>query len=227
MANGTTEPIESIGSNCTGIGARGSGIEEPSRYHRPVRLILASASPRRAELLTAAGFEFDVQPVEVDETPRPGEDPAEYVARLASAKARALVSIDPHRPVLAADTTVVVDGQILGKPQNGADARRMLALLSGRGHDVLTGVALRLGERVLCEVERTKVVFLPLDAAEVEWYVASGEPADKAGAYAVQGLAARFVDRIEGSYSNVVGLPIARVHQMVRAIGIETVQLPR
>jgi septum formation protein len=184
-----------------------------------VRLILASASPRRAELLAAAGFDYDIRPVEVDETPLPGEDPAAYVARLAAEKARALDPAGGDGPILAADTTVVADGRILGKPADAVDARRMLTMLSGREHEVLTGVALRLGDRLLCEVARTTVRFLPLDPDEVDWYVASGEPADKAGAYAVQGLAARFVDRIEGSYSNVVGLPISLVHRMLKGMG--------
>jgi len=185
----------------------------------PMRLILASASPRRAELLAAAGFGFDARAVEVDETALPDEDPAAYVRRLAVVKARTCDGVDDGDLVLAADTTVVVDGQLLGKPADEVEARRMLQLLAGREHDVLTGVALRLGPRVLQAVEITRVHFLPLDDSEIDWYVASGEPADKAGAYAVQGLAARFVDRIEGSYSNVVGLPVSRVYQMLREIG--------
>lgn len=183
-----------------------------------MRLILASASPRRTELLSAAGFRFDVRPVEVDETPRPQEEPAAYVLRLAALKAQSCECEDDGHVVLAADTTVVVDGLLLAKPSDDADARRMLRLLSGRGHDVLTGVALRRGARLVTAVETTRVRFSRMDEAEIDWYVASGEPADKAGAYAVQGLASRFVERIEGSYSNVVGLPVARVYELLREI---------
>jgi septum formation protein len=186
-----------------------------------MHLTLASASPRRAELLAAAGFDFDVHPVEVDETPLPGEDPAAYVSRLALLKAQRCQCDRVGELVLAADTTVVVDGQLLAKPVDEAEARRMLRLLAGREHQVLTGVALRLGSRVLSAVEATGVRFVALGEAEIDWYVASGEPAGKAGAYAVQGLAARFVDRIEGSYSNVVGLPVSRVYLMLRELAGE------
>jgi septum formation protein len=183
-----------------------------------MRLILASASPRRAELLAAAGFAFDVRPVEVDETPRSGEDPVAYVLRLAVLKAQSCEGPVQGDVVVAADTTVVVDGAILGKPADDADARRMLRLLSGRRHDVLTGVAVRRGTDVLSACEATGVRFLPLEDSEIDWYVASGEPDGKAGAYAVQGLAARFVDWIQGSYSNVVGLPVSRVHLMLKEL---------
>jgi septum formation protein len=186
-----------------------------------VRLILASGSPRRAELLTAAGFTFETRPVQVDETPLPDEDAVGYVRRLAVSKAQTCDGAGPGDVVLAADTTVVVGRQLLGKPADEADARRMLRLLAGREHEVLTGVALRVGLRVFDAVEATQVHFVPLEDADIDWYVASGEPADKAGAYAVQGLAARFVDRIQGSYSNIVGLPVSRVHQMLRAVGYE------
>ncbi len=185
-----------------------------------MRLILASASPRRAELLSAAGFDFDVRPVQVDETPLPGELPSAYVLRVAVLKAQSYQRLAEGEVVLAADTTVVVDGSILGKPDDDADARRMLRLLSGREHEVLTGVALRENGRIVSAVESTRVHVLPLSGAEVDWYVASGEPADKAGAYAVQGLAARFVHRIDGSYSNVVGLPVSRVFLMLKALAV-------
>lgn len=178
-------------------------------------LILASASPRRAELLTSAGFEFIVRPVDIDERPLPGESPNDYVLRLAREKAAAAAGPDPRDVVLAADTTVVVDDLILAKPQDDSDAKRMLRLLAGRDHDVLTGVAIRLGAREVTGVASTRVRFASLSNAEIDWYVASGEPRDKAGAYAVQGLASRYVDRIEGSYSNVVGLPVALVYQML------------
>jgi septum formation protein len=182
-------------------------------------LLLASASPRRAELLRAAGFAFDVQPAHADESIHPGETPEVYVRRVAEAKARAVLPSATGRVVVAADTTVVVDGHILGKPENEADAARMLRLISGRRHDVLTGVTVATAARMLTRVETTAVEFATLGDEDVAWYVASGEPADKAGAYAVQGLASRFVTRIEGSYSNVVGLPVALVYQLLRELG--------
>ncbi|HVG53992.1 MAG TPA: Maf family protein [Vicinamibacterales bacterium] len=180
------------------------------------RLVLASASPRRAELLRAAGIDFEVAAANVDETPLPGETAREHVARLAEAKARAVHARDGERIVLAADTVVVVDSQILGKPVDDADAKRMLSLLSARTHEVLTAVSVfHPGEIVDTRVEVTSVEFTRLSDADIEWYVGTGEPLDKAGAYAVQGLASRFIPRIEGSYSNVVGLPIALVYQML------------
>ena len=182
-------------------------------------VILASASPRRADLLTAAGVSFEVRAVDVDERPRDGEAAADYVARVAADKATACLATSDEA-VLAADTVVVVDGVILGKPADDGDAARMLRLLSGRGHDVLTGVAVRRGGAVTVGVDTTAVVFAPLSDADIAWYVASGEPRDKAGAYAVQGLAARFVERIDGSYSNVVGLPIALVSRMLAGSGV-------
>jgi septum formation protein len=180
-------------------------------------VILASASPRRAELLTAAGVAFEVLAVEVDERPFGGETAVDYVARVAAGKARAC-PVAKNVVVLAADTVVVVDGRILGKPADDADAARMLRLLSGRGHDVLTGVAVRRGGEVAVAVESTAVTFSPLSAADVAWYVASGEPTGKAGAYGIQGLASRFVERVAGSYSNVVGLPVALVCRMLAEV---------
>jgi septum formation protein len=177
-------------------------------------LILASASPRRADLLAAAGLEFSVRPVEVDERPLDGEAPPDYVLRVARNKARACNATSDD-VVLAADTAVVIDGLILGKPTDDADAARMLRLLSGRVHHVLTGVAVRRGSREVVAVETTAVTFDRLNEDEIRWYVASGEPRDKAGAYAVQGLASRFVTRIDGSHSNVVGLPVARVSRLL------------
>ncbi len=182
-------------------------------------VVLASASPRRAELLAAAGVSFEVRAVEVDEQPLAGEAPADYVLRVALDKARACRA-PVGAVVLAADTVVVVDGHILGKPADDADAARMLRWLSGRAHDVLTGVAVRSIEREATAVDSTVVSFAPLDEADITWYVASGEPRDKAGAYGVQGLASRFVARIDGSYSNVVGLPVALVCSMLA--GFET-----
>jgi septum formation protein len=182
-------------------------------------LILASASPRRADLLAAAGYRFIVRPVEIDERPRDGEPPHGYVRRLAIEKSKAAQAGCAARPediVLAADTSVVVDGEILGKPRDDVDARRMLSLLSGREHAVLTGLALIRGDRVVSDVAVTRVQFLLIAPEEMTWYVASGEPRDKAGAYAVQGLASRFVAEIHGSYTNVVGLPIALVRILLR-----------
>jgi septum formation protein len=184
---------------------------------RPLdRIILASASPRRAELLRAAGIDFDVRPADIDEAMRPGEAPGDYVSRLAEAKARAVHERDGNQTVLAADTAVVVDGQILGKPMDEADAKRMLRMIGGRTHEVLTAVSIfHPGEIVDTRMDATTVEFAELSDPDIEWYVSSGEPMDKAGAYAVQGLASRFVTRVEGSYSNVVGLPIALVYRML------------
>jgi septum formation protein len=181
-----------------------------------VRLILASASPRRADLLAAAGLPFEVMPVEIDERVLGGESPVDYVSRLALAKAREVARRNPGTLVLGADTAVVVDERILGKPVDAAEAVQTLRMLSGRTHDVLTGVAICLDRREAREVARTRVRFLQLSPEEITWYVASGEPYDKAGAYAVQGLASRFVESINGSYSNVVGLPVAAAYRLLQ-----------
>jgi septum formation protein len=183
-----------------------------------VRLILASASPRRAELLRAAGYVFDIMAVDIDERVLAGERPEEYVRRLALEKS-AVAGPHEGRVILAADTAVVVDGEILGKPADAGDSRKMLALLSGREHRVLTGLSLRNGALELGGVESTSVWFSPLSRPEIDWYVASGEGRDKAGGYAIQGLASRFIPRINGSYSNVVGLPIHHVAQLMTEIG--------
>jgi septum formation protein len=184
-----------------------------------VRLILASASPRRSELLTAARIPFDVRPVEVDERPLAGEDAASYVVRVARGKAAAFGPLPPDTVLLAADTTVVVDGRMLGKPDDDADAARMLGLLSARWHEVFSGVAFRFPGGEAASFDVSRVHFLPLHQDEVAWYVATGEPVGKAGAYAIQGLASRFIDRIEGSYSNVVGLPVSRVWEELKRLG--------
>jgi len=170
--------------------------------------------------LRAAGIEFDVIHADVDETVHRGELPDAYVRRVAEAKARAVAERQRERLVLAADTTVVIDDAMLGKPLDDDDAKRMLCLLSGRTHEVLTAVAVcRTGmSEPLVDVERTEVEFAPLTEFEIDWYVATGEPRDKAGAYAIQGYASRFVTRIDGSYSNVVGLPIALVYQMLKGL---------
>ncbi len=174
-------------------------------------IILASASPRRAELLRAAGLEFIIAPVDVDERQLPDETPDAYVARVAALKAGAALARQPDRTILAADTAVVLDGDVFGKPVDAADAARMLRRLSGRSHRVLTAVVVAAGGRRVSFVDATTVWMTPLGEDVIAWYVASGEPLDKAGAYAVQGLASRFVTRIDGSYATVVGLPVARV----------------
>lgn len=183
-----------------------------------MRLILASASPRRAELLTAAGFAFDIQPADVDETPRPSESPTDYALRVARDKAAAVARScrESARPVLAADTVVVAGDEILGKPRDDSDARRMLKRLSGGVHAVHTGVVLHAASGEREELVTTRVRVLPLSDDEISWYIATGEAHGKAGAYAIQGYAARFIDHIDGSWSNVVGLPIATVYRMLR-----------
>jgi septum formation protein len=185
-----------------------------------LRLVLGSASPRRAELLRAAGFDFDVRVVEVDERIDAGEQAEQYVRRLAQAKSAAVHDlvggrIDASIMTLGADTAVVIDGHVLGKPASDEEAAAMLARLSGRDHDVLTAVSLRRGGREMGGVERTLVSIASLSTQEMMWYVKSGEGRDKAGAYAIQGLASRFAPKICGSYSNVVGLPIALVHELI------------
>ena len=206
-----------------------------------MRLVLASASPRRAELLRSAGFEFETLAVDLDERVGPGEAPEDYVRRLAAEKSarameRACEAVSGFRQtgatdkgpaeaghaaqlvILGADTVVVVDGMILGKPRDDEDAISMLRRLAGRPHQVLTGVSLRGSAREVSRVETTTVDFSPLTAADIRWYVETGEGRDKAGAYAIQGLAARFIRGIHGSYSNVVGLPIAAVHELLAEI---------
>jgi septum formation protein len=202
-------------------------------------LVLASASPRRRELLTQAGYSFEVHPAHIPEDPLPNEDPAAYVTRLAREKAQAVYNEIMGAPgsasgiwettkdsaseerasaapqVLGADTTVAIDDHILGKPESSADAARMLRLLSGRIHRVLTGVALVTATSTQVAAESTAVTFLALSDEEIDAYIATGEPMDKAGAYAIQGRAARWIPRIEGCYFNVVGLPIALVSSLL------------
>ncbi len=187
-----------------------------------MKLILASASPRRAELLRDAGMPFIVISSAVDETPFPGEPPQDHVLRLANAKAE-LVAARAIGPaiVIAADTIVLLEGHILGKPRSSDDARHMLEKLSGRTHSVLTGVALiRLPDaESRTFVETTQVHFARLSSEEISRYLASGEPHDKAGAYAIQGRAGRYIPRIEGCFFNVVGLPLARLQQALTELG--------
>ncbi|MBI2681848.1 MAG: septum formation inhibitor Maf [Acidobacteriales bacterium] len=183
-------------------------------------LILASGSPRRRELLTAAGIAFTVQPADVPEIQKPGEAAAAFASRVATEKARAVAGARPGSFVLAADTIVVVDGAVLGKPRDAADAARMLRMLSGREHEVTTGVCLIQPDgSVLAETVTTVVRFVPLTDSDVAGYIASGEPMDKAGAYAIQGLASRWIPEVRGEYANVVGLPIARVWKILKAAG--------
>ena len=187
-------------------------------------LILASASPRRQELLRNAGISFRVHPADVDETPLPNETPADCAQRLAREKASAVAEQFPEDPVLGADTIVVINGEMLGKPTDAADARRMLRLLSGKIHDVITGVCVvrpaRNGHKSDARLgyASTRVMMSELSEKDVADYIASGEPMDKAGAYAIQGIASRWIPRIEGDYGNVVGLPVALVWKMLREI---------
>ncbi len=184
-----------------------------------MRLILASNSPRRKELLRSAGFEFEVRASCTEEFPSPGESPEAYVSRLAEEKARTVArTAEPNSLVLGADTEVVIDGQILGKPSGLDDAARMLRLLAGCTHRVITGVCLVQApdRRLDLKCATTFVTFAPMSEQEIQSYARSGEPLDKAGAYGIQGLASRFVTRIDGSYSNVVGLPVSMVYEMLK-----------
>jgi septum formation protein len=180
-------------------------------------MVLASQSPRRAEILRQAGIPFTVRVAPVDETPLPRENPEDYVRRLAEAKALA-VPAEPEETVLGADTMVVIDRELLGKPKDAGDARRMLTMLSGRRHEVLTGICLRRGAERIRDHAATAVWFAHLNAQEIDEYITSGEPMDKAGGYAVQGAASKFIPRIEGCYFNVVGLPIALVYRHYREL---------
>jgi len=179
-------------------------------------LVLASASPRRQELLRNAGITFEMQPADIPEDPLPGEAAKDCAERLAREKAFAIACQRPHDVVLGADTVVVVEGQLLGKPCDAADAARMLRMLSGREHQVITGVCLVVGGQPSAASETTLVTMSEITDKEIADYVASGEPMDKAGAYAIQGIASRWIPRIEGDYSNVVGLPVALVCRMLR-----------
>ena len=187
-----------------------------------MKLILASASPRRSELLRNAGIDFSVEPAHLPEQARPGEGPLEYAKRLARDKASAVFLRNPNSVVLGADTIVVADEHLLEKPADDADAARMLRVLSGRSHQVITGVCLMAPGFEQTEAEVTNVRFAPLDDSEIRSYIATGEPMDKAGAYAIQGIASRWVERIDGCYFNVVGLPIPRVYRMLRALETST-----
>lgn len=186
-------------------------------------IVLASSSPRRADLLKQAGLEFQIMVSEVDETPAPGLAPDELVRELALRKANAVAAMLNKGLVIGADTVVVKAGRILGKPSGPQEAAEMLRLLQGGGHEVYTGVALvdAVSQKTVVEHEMTRVFFNPLTKGEISRYVATGEPMDKAGAYGVQGLAALFINRLEGCYTNVVGLPLARLAIMLKQIGYE------
>lgn len=181
-------------------------------------LILASKSPRRQEILREAGFIFEVRPSNVPELLAAGEKPQDYVQRLAREKARA-ADAGPDDIVLAADTVVVLRNEVLEKPADAADAARMLKKLSGHTHEVFTGICLRRGAGEIVDLARTKVHFVRLKPDEIREYVASGEPMDKAGAYGIQGLASKFIRRVEGCYFNVVGLPVSLVYKHYKALG--------
>jgi septum formation protein len=188
-----------------------------------MKFILASASPRRRELLGSIGLDFEVIPSHVPEVRASGEAPEEYVARLSRDKAAAIAQEHPSRWVIAADTTVLLGEQLLEKPLDAADAMRMLGTIAGKTHIVYTGVTLQnlsAGYRDT-RVAESEVRMLPLADRDVQWYVATGEPLDKAGAYAVQGIGSMFIDSIHGSYTNVVGLPLATLFQMLRKAGID------
>lgn len=191
-------------------------------------LVLASASPRRAELLARLGVTPLRRPVDIDETPRAGEKGPDLVVRLASAKAAAAAARgDGHdEVVLAADTEVIAEGRVLGKPRDRADAASMLRTLSGRTHEVVTGVAVVRGPVSAVTRVTTAVTFRPLSDAEVAWYIATGEPDDKAGAYGLQGAGAVLVERVDGSDTNVIGLPLAETVALLRDVGLDLLPGP-
>lgn len=195
-----------------------------------VRLVLASGSPRRREMLEAQGLDFDVQVAHIDETPHADEVAHDYVRRLARNKAAAVAAaLDDllNTVVIAADTIVEIDGELLGKPTSEADARRMVGALAHRSHRVCTGLAVRAHARTAEGVEASTVRFGPMTADEIAWYAASGEPMDKAGGYAVQGLAAPFIQGIDGCYHNIKGLPLFRLRSLLTDVGIDWRDLPR
>jgi septum formation protein len=185
-----------------------------------MHVILASQSPRRRDLLNLIGVTHTVRPADIDETPRPGELPVAVVERLARAKARRIAADAPNAVVIAADTIVVVDDRILNKPVDPSDARRMLRTLQGRRHDVFTAVSVTRAGREAAGVEDTGVWFRPLTDAEIDAYIATGEPMDKAGAYGIQGYGATIVERVDGDFFTVVGLPLVRLTRLLAEIGV-------
>jgi len=184
---------------------------------------LASRSPRRVQFLTEAGYRFALDPADVPEVPAPDESPRDYALRVAHAKALAALGRTPQRPALGADTDVVLDGRILGKPADAADAATMLAALSGRRHEVISAVVLTDGPRTEVALTITEIVFATLTPQDIARYVQSGEPMGKAGAYGIQALAARFVREVRGSYTGVVGLPMAETCDLLARFGIQPV----
>ncbi len=196
-----------------------SQISAP-RPDADVRVILASQSPRRRELLTLIGIDHEVRPADIDETVWPAEQPVPHCERLARTKAATLSALYPDALVIGSDTIVVIDGDILGKPTSPADAEHMLARLAGRTHTVFTAIAVAHDARTLSAVESVAVTFRPLDASQIATYVATGEPMDKAGAYGIQGYGATIVERIDGDYFAVMGLPLGRLVELVRALGV-------
>ena len=188
---------------------------KPNADHLREKLVLASSSPRRTEILNRAGWPHEIMVAGIDESVKPNEDPATYVQRLARSKAEAVAQRLQEGLVLGADTTVVVAGEILGQPRDDADARRMLDLLNGKWHEVLTGVAVvRVGGESRVAYETTRVRFAEMNETEIDWYIASGEPFGKAGAYGIQGKAALFIEEIEGDYFNIMGLPIRLAYEL-------------
>lgn len=193
---------------------------------KPLKLILASASPRRAEILRNAGFDFEIFLASVDETRRPREPAPAYVRRVATSKARTTMKRlppnagDDFSAIVAADTVVAIEGHVLGKPKSGDDARRMLRRLSGKRHEVLTGLAVLVmqSQRMIVAVEKTRVEFARLSPSEIEEYIQAGEPFDKAGAYAIQGQGGKFIPCVDGCYFNVMGLPLARLYAILREL---------
>ena len=190
--------------------------------------ILASGSPRRRQWMEALQIPYELWKPDVDETPLPGEDPEAMVERLARAKAEIVAQVNPGRWVIAADTTVAVDHHVLGKPEDVDDAVRMLGLIQGRNHEVHTGLCLRRDAEVHSLVDTAEVYLRPVTEAQARWYASTGEPMDKAGAYAVQGIAALFIDRIEGSFATVMGFPVERFGELTRSLGLlrEWLQMP-
>jgi septum formation protein len=187
---------------------------------RAPRIVLASASPRRRELLALAGIPHEVRPADIDETPLAGETPSACAHRLANAKAHAVLAQEPDAIAIGADTIVVVDGEILGKPSGPDDAERMLARLAGRSHDVYTAITVARRDRAASAVERVVVTFRALSAGEIRAYVATGEPLDKAGAYGIQGYGATIVERVDGDYFSVMGLGLRRLVDLLERVGV-------
>jgi septum formation protein len=190
--------------------------------------ILASASPRRRQWMEALQIPYEIWKPEVDETPLPNEEPEVMVERLARAKAEIVALVNPGRWVIAADTTVAVDHHVLGKPVDTDDAVRMMGLIQGRNHEVHTGLCLRKDGEIHSLVDTAEVFLRPVREAQARWYAATGEPMDKAGGYAAQGIAALFIDRIEGSFATVMGFPVERFSELTRKLGLlrEWLQMP-